>query len=177
MASTCGARTRSGAPCKRAPMEGKRRCKLHGGASTGPRKGSRNAAKPGSLYSAYLTAEERKVANSLTLGSVDEEIRLTRIRLMRALRLEEERADTAELDSEVERDGAENVTAHHERHLKVRDYAGLIDRLTARIAMLEKTRAELNKDVAPPDTPVTKIEIEVVSARKNRPVPDDGAAG
>ncbi|WP_430229345.1 HGGxSTG domain-containing protein [Paraburkholderia tropica] len=177
MAGTCGARTRSGAPCKRAPMDGKRRCKLHGGASTGPKKGSRNAAKPGSLYSAYLTPEESKIAAALTLGSVDEEIRLTRIRLMRALKLEQERADTAELDSEVERDGAENVTAHHERHLKVRDYAGLIDRLTARIAMLEKTRAELMKDAAPADSPVTKIEIEVVSARKNGPVSDDGAAG
>jgi hypothetical protein len=151
MAKTCGAKTRSGEPCKRAPMEGKRRCKLHGGASTGPRKGSRNAAKPGSLYSAYLTAEEKKIATALTLGSVDEEIRLTRIRLMRALRLEEERADTAELESEVEREGAEKVTAKSEKHYKVRDYAGLIDRLTARIAMLEKTRAELNKDKPPGD--------------------------
>jgi len=33
----CGARTRSGGRCLRYPLEGKRRCKLHGGASTGPR--------------------------------------------------------------------------------------------------------------------------------------------
>lgn len=149
MAKACGAKTRSGEPCKRAPMEGKRRCKLHGGASTGPRKGSKNAAKPGSLYSAYLTPAEKRIASSLALGTVDEEIRLTRIRLMRALRLEEERGDTAELDSQVEREGAEKVTAKSESHYKVRDYAGLIDRLTARIAMLEKTRSELNKDVPP----------------------------
>jgi hypothetical protein len=43
--------------------------------------------------------------------------------------------------------------------------------------MLEKTRAELSKDAPPNDVPVTKIEIEVVSARKNSPVSDDGAAG
>lgn len=171
MASTCGARTRSGAPCKRAPLEGKRRCKLHGGASTGPKKGSKNAAKPGGLYSKYLTPEETKIAAALTLGSVDEEIRLTRIRLMRALKLEDERADTAELDSEVERDGAENVTAHHERHLKVRDYAGLIDRLTARIAMLEKTRAELNKDApAGGDDDLTRDDTVIL--KPDEPIPE-----
>jgi hypothetical protein len=35
--SQCGARTRKGAPCQAQPVPGKRRCKLHGGASTGPR--------------------------------------------------------------------------------------------------------------------------------------------
>ena len=29
----CGATTRSGAPCRRAPVPGRQRCKLHGGAS------------------------------------------------------------------------------------------------------------------------------------------------
>lgn len=33
----CGARTRTGAPCKRKPISGKRRCRNHGGLSTGPR--------------------------------------------------------------------------------------------------------------------------------------------
>ena len=33
----CGAKTRSGAPCAKFPMEGKRRCRLHGGLSTGPK--------------------------------------------------------------------------------------------------------------------------------------------
>ena len=33
----CGAKTRSGAPCAKFPIEGKRRCRLHGGLSTGPK--------------------------------------------------------------------------------------------------------------------------------------------
>ena len=33
----CGAKTRLGAPCAKFPMEGKRRCRLHGGLSTGPK--------------------------------------------------------------------------------------------------------------------------------------------
>lgn len=33
----CGARARSGAPCKNKVISGKRRCKFHGGLSTGPK--------------------------------------------------------------------------------------------------------------------------------------------
>jgi len=33
----CRAKTRKGTPCQCRPLPGKARCKLHGGASTGPR--------------------------------------------------------------------------------------------------------------------------------------------
>ncbi len=33
----CGARTRRGTACQKPPIKGKRRCRLHGGLSTGPR--------------------------------------------------------------------------------------------------------------------------------------------
>jgi hypothetical protein len=33
----CGAKTRKGRPCRAKPLPGKRRCKFHGGMSTGPR--------------------------------------------------------------------------------------------------------------------------------------------
>ena len=33
----CGARTRQGHPCRRAALRGRRRCRMHGGHSTGPR--------------------------------------------------------------------------------------------------------------------------------------------
>ena len=35
--TTCGAKTRSGQPCFKFPIRGKKRCRLHGGLSTGPR--------------------------------------------------------------------------------------------------------------------------------------------
>ena len=35
--SRCDARTRSDNPCRKYPIAGKRRCRLHGGLSTGPR--------------------------------------------------------------------------------------------------------------------------------------------
>jgi len=36
-APRCGAKTRAGTPCQQPAMRGKRRCRLHGGKSTGPR--------------------------------------------------------------------------------------------------------------------------------------------
>ena len=34
---TCGAKTRRGTYCKMMPVPGKKRCRLHGGLSTGPK--------------------------------------------------------------------------------------------------------------------------------------------
>jgi hypothetical protein len=182
----CGAKTRGGGKCRREALAGKRRCALHGGKSTGPRNphrnpGNRYAAKPGSLYSRFLTDEEKDIAASLELGSVDEELRLTRIRLLRALRREEEKGDEPELEERIEREVSDKVGARSEEKHKVRDYAGLIDRLTARIESLEARRAlliqqeldaslkrldiqkrerEIGDNVD--DTPVTGITIRVV---------------
>lgn len=105
---TCGAKTRAGGTCQRQPLSGKKRCRLHGGLSPGAPKGNRNAATPGSLHSKYLTEEEQAIAAGLELGSVDEELRLTRIRLMRVLQREQERDRRAE---QIRRD----ITAMQQR--------------------------------------------------------------
>jgi hypothetical protein len=36
-ARECGAKTRQGTPCRMQALSGRQRCRLHGGASTGPR--------------------------------------------------------------------------------------------------------------------------------------------
>ena len=44
----CGAKTRSGNPCKSWPVKGKRRCRMHGGAKgIGGQPGNKNAWKHG----------------------------------------------------------------------------------------------------------------------------------
>lgn len=165
----CGAKTRSGAPCRSFAMENGR-CRMHGGKSTGAPKENKHAARPGALYSKYLTDEEKVISEQIELGQVDEELRLTRIRLIRAMKREGEFSNKYEKDQErrepVESNGqilpgVEKVTVTK----KVRDYWALIDRLTARIESLERTRAELAKFAAPEDQPVTRIEVEVVGAR------------
>jgi hypothetical protein len=40
----CGAKTRSGAPCRCRALDGKKRCRLHGGCSTGPKTEAGRAA-------------------------------------------------------------------------------------------------------------------------------------
>ncbi|QMV32398.1 hypothetical protein 8G_00004 [Ralstonia phage Hyacinthe] len=139
MADLCGAKTRQGGTCKRAPLAGKKRCKLHGGATP---ETNQNARKHG-IYSRFLTPEEQAISAEMELGGIDEELRLTRIRLMRALQAENDSQGQPELEEIVERDGAENVTAKREETYKRRDYVGIIDRLTARIESLESRRLTL----------------------------------
>jgi hypothetical protein len=44
----CGAKTRSGTPCKSPAVHGKKRCRMHGGAlGSGAPKGNKNALKDG----------------------------------------------------------------------------------------------------------------------------------
>lgn len=167
----CGAKTRSGEPCKRHAVPGSSRCKLHGGAASKANKANKHAAKPGSIYSQFLTEAENDMLAGIELGRVDDELRLTRIRLMRALARENEFGNTLELDSERLEDGEKTTTT------KVRDYSSMIDRLTARIESLERTRAELLKTNPIELPPVARIEIEVVGGRSNAPDSNDAAPG
>jgi len=177
MAKTCGAKTRGGSPCKRAPMEGKKRCKLHGGASTGPKKPntSTNALKHG-FYSDALLPEERKLYQRTQVGSLDDEIRLARVKLHRFVRL----SGSLELMDMV--DGAVEVTRKtglafdqvekemlpfDKREIKAAapDYADLIIRQIDLIRKLELARRDLMSD-EDGDAPAA-IRITVRRAKKD----------
>ena len=69
----CGAKTRSGAPCKNPPVRGRARCRMHGGMSPGAPKGNRNAWKHG-FYSAEAIARRRELGALLRRlrGGLDE---------------------------------------------------------------------------------------------------------
>ena len=61
-AESCGARRRDGSPCPRPPVEGRRRCRSHGGAPhTGAPKGNRNALKHG-CFTAKEMAKGRRIS-------------------------------------------------------------------------------------------------------------------
>ena len=59
LASRCGARTRRASAC-RAPAMPNGRCRLHGGKSTGPPKGHKNALKHG-RYTTQAIARRREL--------------------------------------------------------------------------------------------------------------------
>ena len=148
----CGAKTRSGAPCKTKAMANGR-CRMHGGTNKGAPKGNRNNVSAGALYSAYYTEEERMLAEELQLGSIDEELKLCRIRLNRALRLEAEQdAEALELEKVVETPTViggvpitddPDVPPVRQKTFVRRDYDAIIHRLLGRIESLEATRQKL----------------------------------
>jgi hypothetical protein len=175
MAKACGALTRGGTPCKRAPVEGKARCKLHGGLSTGAPKGNGNAVKHG-FYSDALLPEERVLYERAEVGSLDDEIKLARVKLHRFVRL----SGSTELMEMI--DGAVEVTRKtglafdqaekemlpfDKREIKAAapDYADLIIRQIDLIRKLELARRDLmsgDDDDAP-----ESIRITVRRAKKD----------
>ena len=58
----CGAKTRSGHPCRKPALKRKRRCRLHGGASTGPKtaEGKARIAKAQLKHGKYVNWRERR---------------------------------------------------------------------------------------------------------------------
>jgi hypothetical protein len=64
----CGAKTRSGKPCRSPAVEGKKRCRMHGGApGTGAPRGSTNAVKYG-LFTREAIEERRALAELARLS-------------------------------------------------------------------------------------------------------------
>ncbi|MCX7313612.1 MAG: hypothetical protein NTV56_18265 [Alphaproteobacteria bacterium] len=59
--SRCGAKTRSGRPCQSPAVQGKERCRMHGGApGSGAPQGNKNALKHG-LYTREAIADRRSL--------------------------------------------------------------------------------------------------------------------
>jgi hypothetical protein len=147
------------------------RCRFHGGLSTGPGLNNRNAVKHG-IYVTHLTPDEQKQYGTLAIGHVDHEIRLTRIRLARALATEKAAQGEPELEEVVKHELIGLEGSKRDEKSRVRDYVGIIDKLTSRIESLEKTRRELLKagdagDDEDDDRPIGRIIVEVVGAKSS----------
>jgi hypothetical protein len=178
MASKCGAKTRADGRCQQPGMPKNGRCRYHGGLSTGPSKGSQNNLKHG-IYAREWTDEEVQVALRVRLDSLDDEIRLTSIRLRRALKAEAEANGAPELEEVVDHDLIGGEGSRKDVKRRVRDYVGIIDKLTARLESLKKARADLlrraEEDPDAPQGPIGRIVVEVVSAKPSHD--HDRAAG
>jgi len=176
MAKECGARTRAGGSCK-APAMGNGRCRVHGGKSTGPKDqaANTNAVKHG-FYSSALQPEERALYERVQVGSLDDEIKLARVKLHRFV----QRSGSLELQEMV--DGAlevtrkmgmaydhesESVQPYDKKEFKATapDYADLIIRQLDLIRKLELARRDLMSDDE--DLPPESIRITVRRAKKD----------
>jgi hypothetical protein len=68
-APRCGARTRSGHPCRSPAVHGKRRCRMHGGAKgSGAPFGSRNGAYRNGTHSNDAVAIRKLIAALIKVG-------------------------------------------------------------------------------------------------------------
>jgi|26BtaG_2_1085354.scaffolds.fasta_scaffold09862_2 uncharacterized protein YjcR len=92
----CGAKTRSGKPCQNRPINGKKRCRLHGGLSPGAPKGNKNSLKHG-MYSRIFTDEQLDEAQAMQ-GDVSRELAIARIQLANCLKHRHIQGDTPQLD-------------------------------------------------------------------------------
>ena len=124
------------------------RCRMHGGVNTGAPPGNTNAVKHG-FYSNALLPEERELWERAEVGSVDDEIRLMRVKLHRLVRLAGS-ADVADLiDSALEvaqkRDTHPALGQFEKSEIKVKapQYADLIIQGIDQIRKLELARAQL----------------------------------
>lgn len=139
----CGAKTRSGKPCQSSPVSGKRRCRMHGGATpTGRQQGPIRHG----IYSKRLTDEERSLLPTIPVGTLDAEIIIARIILHRLIAMHDEiqaapndPKNMAGFRNEVSIERPDGTTYT----MRVPDTFGLMDRCLGRIARLELTRARL----------------------------------
>ena len=163
----CGAKTRSGLPCKKRAMANGR-CLNHGGKCAETHSKNKSAVKAGGLYSKYFTEEDLEVATQSEFGKIDHELMLARVQLNRAVREQAASGNNPELESAsmTEDNGAKSTT----KVMRKRDYQAIIDRCLGRIASLELTRVKLmaaNDDEGENDVPDAFV-FEVAQA--NEPV-------
>lgn len=150
----CGAKTRSGQPCKKPALENGR-CKLHGGTNPGAPKGNQNARKHG-IYSDTLTADEQGLWEEINVGSLDDDIRIAKLQLRRALiaQAKAEAGDGLDLDLESVHTQATDPVEEGDEPVEPgkpsrtvqrrrRGYEDIINRLLGRIGDLESKRAQM----------------------------------
>jgi hypothetical protein len=162
---------------------------MHGGLSTG----AKDAARPGNtnslqhgFYSDALQPDELKLWHRVEIGSLDDELRLARVKLHRLVRLAGN-ADVAELiDSALEvaqkRDTHPELGQFEKSEIKVKvpQYGDLIVRQIDVIRKLELARLQLAEGAANAkdreresankgDEPVSGFEVTVVTPENYRP--------
>ncbi|OFV47347.1 HGGxSTG domain-containing protein [Oligella sp. HMSC09E12] len=143
----CGAKTRSGQPCKNNAMENGR-CRMHGGRASITHKGNQNARTHG-IYSDAISQDEKAMWEEIEIGGLDDAIKIARLQLRRALIAQRNAEENGGLDLDTT---TQSTTSNHQGRSKTtsiqkarRPYEDIINRLLGRIGDLEAKRAEMIK--------------------------------
>ena len=159
----CGAKTKRGTPCKRPAgwgtnHVGEGRCKLHGGASTGPKnqKNNKNAVTTGeheAIWIDTLEDEEKDLLNKITLDKIkqiDNEIKLTEIRerrmLKRIQKLKDSELMTTKAIAGIDRDAETKLMEKEETLSKIQAIEEALTRVQNNKIKLIETKHKLELD-------------------------------
>src|SRR5690606_38661636 len=99
----CGAKTRSGQPCKNRAMANGR-CRMHGGKATITHKGNQNARTHG-IYSDAITGDEQGLWEQIEIGNLDSAIKIAHLQLRRAMLAQAKAEANGGLDIDAVIDG------------------------------------------------------------------------
>ena len=162
----CGAKRRNGEPCQKAPVEGRTRCRLHGGLTPLTNPAARTAAITHGIYTKHLTPDELLAYKAYDITSLDGELRIAKLTLERALAAQAKAAtlaDQLEVQSAsiTETSGLLGLSVTKTKSLFRHDYNADINRAQGRIESLMRTQALL-KDAAGGDNAESVREFEVV---------------
>lgn len=170
----CGAKTRLGKKCAQGGLENGR-CRFHGGMSTGAPKGNKNALKHG-IYASAISADEVTLWGEIEIGSVDDEIRIAKLQLFRAVNAQTKADESGEIEIEstyslVSKDEKDAKKGSVATTRKRRPFEDIIHRMLGRVGDLEAKRAELlrNSPRDTDDTP-TPVNIQVTVHDASKPV-------
>lgn len=151
MDGQCCAQTRAGAPCKRRPVPGRTRCKLHGGASTGPRTAAGRAEQRASatthgIYANAIDGAEIEAVSGTDV-SLDWELLVARVQLRRALKVWDRfvEGDALQLEEHTTVTGDRPTETLRRRRP---DLWGIVDRCLGRIGRLTEQRAHVEEVAA-----------------------------
>ena len=141
---TCSASTRAGTPCKRGPVPGKNRCKLHGGMSTGPTTDAGKAKASHPTHGIYATVMNPEEVEAITQAddTLANELLVARVQLRRALQSWDTwSAGVPDEHTSVQDDRGKAVTIRRRRP----DLWGIIDRCLGRVGRLVEQRARIEE--------------------------------
>ena len=167
--SHCGAKRRNGEACK-APAMHNGRCRIHGGKTA--TKGNKYAVKH-NIYSQFMTQDENVLSESLDLTSLDDELKLTKIQLMRALKAQAEvdsktHIEQLELTEYVDRElPTISTAAKSEEVYKRKDFDSVIERLKGRIESLTMKRQQLIDNALHSDLDAQIKRLEIAKREKD----------
>lgn len=180
----CGAKTKRGTPCKRPAgwgtnHVGEGRCKLHGGASTGPKnqKGNKNALTTGeyeSIIYDVLGEEEKALYHQINLdrlAQTNNEIKLTEIRLRRMMLRIKELQDKDYIITNhkkgIEKDAKVDVAEAENALLQIQNIEEAITRVQGHKARLIDLKHKLEQDLGI-NKELQKARIDKTKADINR---------